>query len=767
MTGLTSIEAKLIQKQNGYNTINSKADSAISILFNQFKSPILYLLFLCLLVTIFQKEIIESLFLLILLIINTSLGFFQEYKSNKLSNSLKGLINHSTIALRDGVFTNIDSKELVNGDVIKLSLGDIIPADCKVIETKRLLINESILTGESLDIDKLQGDQVFSGTYVKQGSALALITHTGLNTKFGKISKLAITTHKPSAFNTQMALLSKGFLLIGLIFLVSILALHILLGKVENFSETLVFILALTISIVPESLPIVTSLALNSKALEVGEKGLIVKHTSTIEDLGNMDVFCTDKTGTITNNSFSIVPQNYSQKLIDCATKTSLNSNDSFSSAINKEYTTKLDNTLFEDIAFDPNHRYSGKIDKNNNKYYAGSPKEILQLCKSQQNFIDEELLKINNRESDGIKCLCYAFNSEYLGFIEFRDELKPDAIDFVNSCRDQKVKLVILTGDTYNIAKHIGYESTIINDDSQILNAENIDWNNTPDFNQINIIARCKPEDKFKIIDVFQKDKVVGYLGDGINDAPALKKAQIGIVVNTASDIARDAADIIMTNSNLTNLIIGIKSGRVVYENINKYLKITLSSSFGNFFTMGVLSLILPYSPMLGLQVILTDLLTDLPLTSIATDNVPDEDIRRPKHQNLNRLILICLILGIISCIFDFIFLGFNIKKQEGIVQTSWFLFSILTELLVLFSIRSRLPILQSSKPQTKTIVFTIIVLILSLLIAMYGFRFINITTISGNQALILLIIAMFYFVINEIVKSIYYKMYQDQKFE
>jgi P-type Mg2+ transporter len=777
--GLTSDSARLLLKQYGANESVKNDNSAFKILLKQFESPIIYLLLLTVIISLFTGDNIAAVVLAILITINTAIGFFQEYQSAQLASKLHSLIKKETLVFRDNEFVFVQSNTLVPGDIIKLKLGDIIPADCKIIECTELFVDESSMTGETENIFKNINDEVASGTNITKGSGVFEVLRTGKNSKIGSIANLALNTAKSSEFNKKMLKLSKGFMIIGFVFLVVIFGLQLFLGKVDQWQSSLIFILALTISIIPEALPIVTSITLSTQALKLGKKGLLVKHQTVLEDLGNMDVFCSDKTGTLTENKFNVVEDQYNQELLEIATFISVGSNDNFDTAVTDYVNigeTKIgvgQNTV--DIPFDPKTRISGKsIPALNKSYLHGSYNEILNKV---NNISEQEKqtiqLQLNAKEVDGIKCLSFAVQTEdsceYKGTIYFQDILKADAKALITRCNELGLEIKILTGDSLNVARHVGYQSEFIDQDNEAASTVDIDFTLPPDqlyeiVKKYKIIARCNPEQKFMIIKALQTRKVVGYLGDGINDAPALKAAQIGIVVDTSSAIAKETSDIIMTSKNLDSLIDGIENGRSIYENINKYLKATLSSSFGNFFTMGLLSLVLPFNPMLGIQVILSDLITDMPLISLSDDNVNKSDIRKPKHQNLPRLILVCLTLGLISSIFDFIFVALNKGLPPEQIQTSWFFFSICTELLILFSVRTRTWFFKDTGLRSNTIVYSVLAFLATILISTTLFKYMNIATIGISQVIFLAFVSVIYFCVSEIVKVIYYKIYKNQ---
>jgi P-type Mg2+ transporter len=793
--GLTHSEVEKSLQKHGKNTVRVKSVSAFALFKRQFANPLVYLLIVAGLISYWLKDYNESIAIFIILFINAAIGFFQEYRSKKLIANISSYISSKVEVIRDGIRTKINKDELVVDDIILLKLGDIVPADCVILKADDIRVDESILTGESEIIHKTalvllreareEKHLLYAGSTVAYGFCVARVMLVGEQTRFGVISHLTLNTKKPSQFEKNTADLSRGFSIVGVAFLFIILGLQIFLkpGGVDRWADLALFTITLTISLVPEALPVITSLAIAQKAFGLGKKGLIIRHQTALEDLGNIDVLCTDKTGTLTENKQSIADYDIekpgyfsyiwlltidSNEDIDIAVKNWLKDH----KKINKKQKLTLDE--YTDIPFDPQRRLSGRILKDT-IIYKGSVESILDLCEVSKKKREAVIKNVRTKSTEGLRAIAYACKSQssgekiYLGTIFLADEIKSDADDVVRACVRNGVELKILTGDSLEVAIYIARKAGLITSSDECVDASQLPFHDEILLEHIikskKVFARTKPEDKYTIIKILQKNHVVGYLGDGINDAPALALAQVGIVVDTASDIAKATADIIILKHGLNVIINGVREGRAVFENIQKYLRFTLIGNFGNSFTIGLISLLLPFEPILAIQILIINLLTDLPMLAISNDNVELSDLKSPKKQELHKLLLLCVSLGLISTFFDFIFFAINRNLPADQIQTMWFLFSISTELLLIFSIRSSRVIFRSVAPHALLLNIIFFSFVTGLWLALTGFHFLNIAIIPVQSLVLISILATLYLITSEVGKNVFYKIIENKK--
>ncbi|MBC7472191.1 MAG: HAD-IC family P-type ATPase [candidate division SR1 bacterium] len=779
----------------GSNVVRSKSDSSFTIFTRQLLNPLVYLLILSGIISFVLKDYLESLVIFIILFINTSIGFSQEYKSKKLLAKISSYISSKAEVVRDSKRQKINKSELVIGDIVLLKLGDVVPADCVLLKAEDIRVNESILTGESEIIYKSvlvllaeSNDSehlLYSGSFISHGSGIARVIAIGNNTKFGTISHLALNTKKPSQFEKNSESLSKSFSLVGIVFLFIIVGLQLYIkpDAINHWAQLAIFTITLMVSLIPEELPIITSLTLAQKSYKLGKSGLIIRHLTALEDLGNIDILCTDKTGTLTMNKQKVI--NYTFEHDEAFSQIwllSIESADDIDIAVHewlddnkKLKKPKLTIDDYTDIPFDPKVRLSGRI-LQGFTVYKGSTESILDLCSVTNKKRETILSEVHLKSRNGLRAISYASSNSvngkkiYLGTVFLADEIKDDADDVVRACKKNGVTLKILTGDSLEVAIYVAQQAGLIENTSECVDVSTLPFDDEDLLEHIikskKVFARTRPEDKYKIIQILQKNHVVGYLGDGINDAPALALAQVGIVVDTASDIAKSTADIILLKPELSTIIYGIREGRAVFENIQKYLKFTLIGNFGNAFTIGLISLLLPYQPILAIQVLIVNLLTDLPMLSISGDSVELSELRSPKKQEIHKLLFFCIFLGLFSTIFDFVFIGLHQSLPPGQVQTSWFFFSVCTELLLIFSIRSRKNIFRSVKPKRILVGLALFTFTVTVWLTLFGFRYLEITVLSLKQIPSIIILALLYLLASEMAKLIFYK-YIDLKID
>lgn len=810
-TGLSQTEVRKRLKEFGLNEIKERKTKWIYILTRQFKSPFVWLLLIAALLSFLFNEEINACLIIFFVFINVLIGFYQEYHSERIIGLLKKYVSRKTQVLRDGKRIITETNELVLGDIIKVEAGDLIPADIRFLKENDLTVDESILSGESAPIRKISGEIKekisqffqaenigFCGTTVASGEGEAAVLATGENTVLGGIGRLADETIRVSGFEKQVAKLSKFILKIIILSLIFVFAANLLIkgGRVD-FAELLVFFIALAVSVIPEALPIVTTFSLSKGALKLAKNKVVVKRLSAIEDLGGIEILCTDKTGTLTENKLTvseIYPSCSEKTLFYAALANSLligkkhTPNNSFDLAIWEALPFERRNELnscrkIAETPFEPERRRNNVLVKSGEHYelvVRGAPEEIIKLCpgikdfKSLNQWIDiegkrgkrviavakKEILIKNHfnlrKEENGL---------EFLGAVSFFDPLKKTAFEAAQKAEELGIQIKILTGDDPKVAGAVARQIGLIKSGEEVVTGDELDemvFERLPEIlEKFSVFARVSPRQKYKIIQLLQEKKEVGFLGEGINDAPALKIANVAIAVNDASDIARQSADIILLKKNLKVIVDGIAEGRRVFANTLKYIKSTLSSNFGNFYAVAAASLMIDFLPMLPLQILLLNLLSDFPMIAIAADNVDAAELKRPKSHNIKEIASIAVVLGLVSSVFDFIFFKLFHKISPKVLQTNWFIASILTELVFIFSIRTKLLFFKAKKPSKLLLGLSIIsfISVIALPYSHFGQKTFNFIKPAIDHIFLILFIVAVYFIVSESAKLIYYQ--------
>lgn len=825
LRGLSGKEAQIRLLQFGKNEIVVKKWNALAIFLRQFKSPFVYLLFGAAVVSLFLREFVDTLMIMVFLTINGFLGFYQEYKSEKIIEKLKLLVKEKAKVYRDGKIEIIDRSKIVRGDIVFVEKGDILPADIRIIDSDNLAIDESALTGESAPVTKnseirkeikeiFQASSLaFLGTNVVFGSGKGVVVATGKDTQIGEISELAGKTERKSGFEQMVFDFSKFvlnlvFATLSILFFTNL----ILKGFDMDIGGTLLFTLALAVAVVPEALPVITTITLSRGALKLSKKHIVIKRLSALEDLGNIEILCSDKTGTLTENKLELRDCiSFSQE--ECLSFGAISAtgynpkilrDNQFDFAIWRKLDAKsqekiVDKNIVWHIPFDPTRRLSNIVvsDDNGDCFLVikGAPEEIFKKSKYILKDGKEEFFALHQEElenkfkelgKNGFRTLAVAFKKiskkkEYgekdekdcvfLGMFSFYDPLKSTAKEAILGAERLKIEVKIITGDSLEVAEYIATEAGILKEGERGILGANLEDMSYENFSEAalsyKVFARISPEMKYRIIQEIQKHKPVGFLGEGINDAPALKLANVAIVVESGADVSKEASDVVMLRKDLKVIIDGIYEGRKIYANIIKYIKYTLAGNFGNFYAIAGISLIIPYLPMLPSQILLTNLLSDLPLIAIANDRVDEQELRKPGQYNIRDIALVAVILGIVSSFADFAFFGLFFKHGEQTVQTMWFIQSILAEIVLIFSIRTRLPILKA-RPPTKVLVFSCFaaaVVTIVLPFTTIGQNMFHFVRPTANYMLIITTLIVVYFLLTEAVKVWYYRSHNHSK--
>jgi len=806
-TGLTEKEVEGFQKTYGLNEIRVKEIGVRDILFRQFKSAFFYLLFIAGLISFLVGEKTNSILVFIFAFINVILGFFQEYRAQRAIKLLKEYLPKEAEVLRDGEEKFIDKKFLVPGDIVLLDSGDIVPADLRVFETRNFLVDESILTGESQPIAKISEplekeskeifeakNIAFSGTSVISGKAKGIVIATGKNTEFGKIAKLTTEVVRPGIYEKELTDFSKIILRTVLFTILIVFFANLLIKKGANVFDFAIFCLALIVGIVPEALPVVVGTALSRGALRLARKKVVLKRLSAIEDLGNMEILCTDKTGTLTENKLKIeeVISIDKEKCLNFAFLTSeflekRKLRNPFDIAISQKIKDKnlfKNFKILSEIQFDPKRLRNSVLVINKEKekilILRGAPEKILEVSSEIEGVKKEEIEReIKERGKAGKRILAIAYKNfkkdeyseadesdlKFLGYIIFLDPLKKTAKATLELAKKLGVQIKILTGDALEVAGKVAMDVGLIDHPEKVILGKDLDSLSENEFEkkceEYRVFARISPETKLKILKSLQKKYEVGFIGEGINDAPSLKVANVAIAVKGAADVSKEASDILLLENDLRIVAEGIREGRNIFANINKYIKCTLSSNFGNFYSIATMSLILPFLPMLPAQILLVNILSDFPLISLAEDSVDIEELRKPKMYRLNQMFPLIILLAIISSIFDFMFLGIFYGKNESLIQTLWFTMSVLTEISLIFSIRTRRFFLTAKRPTGFLIFLSILTLTLTLILPFtnFGKNFFHFTSPLPSSLLTIFSLILAYLFANEIIKWIYFE--------
>ncbi|HVP94529.1 MAG TPA: magnesium-translocating P-type ATPase [Methanoregulaceae archaeon] len=765
-TGLTTDEAGIRLRTHGKNDITSaRKRPPILQYLDHFKNPLVIILLIAASISLFVGDVTDAGIIIAIVVLSVTLDFFQEYKAGNAIELLRQkIITHASV-FRDGIKRDLPVTDIVPGDIIQLSAGDLVPADARVLTAKDFFVNQSALTGEPFPVGKnaeraepgmpvtAAEDYIFLGTSVVSGNATAVITRTGSSTEFGKIAQSL--TDRPPETEFERGLKQFSFLMSRIVLFLVIFVFFINALYKHGILDSLLFAVALAVGMTPELLPMILSLNLSKGAIAMSEKGAIVKHPESIQNFGSMDILCTDKTGTLTDNRISLVRHidaegndnedvlllSYLNSVFNTGMKSPLDDAILSYRLIDCRGYRKIDEIPFDFIR----KRISVIVSTGSGDELItkGAPEEIFRICTSIETQGKREVLtadrikKLNDlylaQSRDGFRTLAvsyqlfagrkpvYSADDEkemvFLGFITFIDPPKESAGESVRLLSESGIELKILTGDNELVTKKtcelIGLPV------KGVLTGEDIVHLDTQALSRVvedvTIFSRMTPVQKDLIMKALRLNgHVVGFMGDGINDAPSIREADVGISVENAVDIAKESADIILLKNDLRILHDGVLEGRKTFGNTMKYILMGTSSNFGNMFSVAGGSLFLPFLPMLPVQILLNNLLYDISESTIPTDNVDDSYIDSPKKWDIGFIKKFILVFGPISSVFDFItffILLFIFRADAALFQTSWFMESICTQTLVIFVIRTRIVPFWKSMPSRYLIASTLCV--------------------------------------------------------
>jgi Mg2+-importing ATPase len=815
--GLSEEEAVMRLEHFGYNEISSRKRQHIVLEFLlHFKNPLIIILLIASVISIFLSELTDAVIILVIVFISVFIDFIQERRAGKAIELLRAKITTTATVIRDNSRNEVPIRYLVPGDLIALSAGDIVPADALVLSARDFFLNQSALTGEAYPVEKVpipedtplssaeKKNTLYLGTSVVSGTANAVIVNTGQNTEYGQIAESLM--HEPPVTEFDRGLRRFGYLITRLIFFLVLFVFAVNALFRHGILESLLFAVALAVGLTPELLPMILSVNLSRGAMAMSRKGAIVKYLGAIQNFGSMDVLCTDKTGTLTENRITMVLH------IDGAGKES--EEVLMLSYLNSSFQTGLKSPLDEailrfrqedigefrkidEIPFDfSRKRVSVVVDHGNDRtlIVKGAPEEIFRICttwtkdgilapltEEWMQKIQEEYYSLSRQGFRVLGVACRApdritqvysqddeHNMRFAGFVAFIDPPKESARESLQTMQKTGVSLKILTGDNEMVTRKtcdlLGYpvegalagpEIAQLDDDALQRAVE-----------KANIFTRVTPVQKNRIILALKNNgHVVGFLGDGINDAPSLRAADIGISVDNAVDIARESADIILLEKDLRVLEEGVLEGRKTFGNTMKYIMMGASSNFGNMVSVAVASLFLPFLPMLPTQILLNNLMYDLSQSTIPTDTVDREYIQKPKRWDIGFIRQFIFVFGPISSIFDFLtffIMLVVLNAAEPLFQTAWFIESLLTQTLIIFVIRTRRIPFFKSRPGKYLVASCGIVIVTAFILPftplgpLFGFV---IPPPIFYVYLILLVIG--YLILVEVVKGWFYKRY------
>ena len=749
--GLSSEEAASLLASNGPNEIAVKHRNLLLQYLSYFKNPLVIILLIAGFVSGLSGEVAQTGIIFFLVFISVTLDFYQENKSSQAAEKLKEKVTNTASVVRDGKPQDIKISLIVPGDIVLLSAGDIVPADGKVLAAKDFFIDQSSLTGEAFPVEKTpspepkpgehQEGDVSMGTTVVSGSATIQITRTGASTLYGQITKKLMSKDPDTEYTKGIR--QFGYLITELTIFLVLFVFVVNAAFNRDLLQSLLFALALAVGLTPELLPMIITVVLSRGAIKMAGKDVIVKKLSSIQDLGSMDILCTDKTGTLTENRIELILHVDPEGNDDEAVLLDAYLNSVFETGIKSpldaallEY-RKIDTSPFtkvDEIPFDfVRKKLSVVVGKGNDRILItkGAPEEIFKACtkcKLRSGTVDMataqpaaegkfkemsmkgfRVLGIAEKAIDGGRST-YAPGDEsgmtFIGFLAFLDPPKESAAAAIKLMRDSGVDLKVLTGDNELVTRHvcesIGVEVKGIVIGSEIANVTEMALARIVE--KANLFCRMDPVQKERIIRALRANNhVVGYLGDGINDAPPLKAADVGISVDTAVDVAKESADIILLKKDLKVLEDGVLEGRQTHANTMKYIMMGTSSNFGNMFSVAIASVFLTFLPMLPIQILLGNLLYDVSELTIPTDNVDKAFIEKPRRLSVKFIRNYTFVFGLVSSAFDlitFAILLFIFKASPQQFQSSWFIEGLATQVLIIFVIRTRITPFYKSRP-------------------------------------------------------------------
>lgn len=831
--GLSNQRAEKLLLKKGKNIIETeKEDKWYKLLFESFFDPFSIVLFVIIIISILtdvvfttDKTYSKIIILSIIIVISGLIHYVQGIKTKKSLTKLKEMVSNTTAVKRDGKIIEIPPEDIVVGDVIKLAAGDIIPADLRIISSKDLYINQSVLTGESEPVEKHTNNKddstnifelpniCYMGTNVISGTAYAIVIAAANDTYYGKIAKSLTPKNNDTAFDISIKRITS--LLIRMTIVMAVLVFLFNTITKGHMIDALVYAVAVAVGVMPELLLVIVTSNLAKGSIEMAKKKTIIKELQSIQNFGAMDVLCTDKTGTLTedhvvlqryldvygNDNIKILEDAYLNSYFQTGLRNLLDV-----AVIEKAEENGLIKILnkykkIDEIPYDFSRRRMSVIVGNSKDkniiITKGAVEEILLVCsniktnKGKKRITDKtkkDILNIVQKlNEDGLRVIAIARRietnlektifsvedeneMELIGYVAFLDPPKESAKEAIAALREHGVKVKVITGDNEIITKKICKEVNI--NTENILLGQDIETMTEEEFSKAvektTIFAKISPLQKSNIIQMLQKNgHIVGYLGDGINDAPALLQSDIGISVDTGTEITKEVANVILLEKSLMVLEEGIVEGRKVFANINKYFKMAVSSNIGNMFSLLIASIVLPFLPMLPIHVLIQNLLYDLSQLGIPFDNVDKEYVKKPKKWEITGIKKFIWWFAPISTIFDLItfavlwfVVGANSITNQALFHSGWFVLGLLSQTIIVHIIRTNKIPFFKSRSSIVMVLTTVLISIVALIIPYSSFgELVQLVPLPKIYIIWVVIIIAFYIVLTEITKKRFIK--------
>lgn len=750
--GLTNEKVAELQKQYGYNTFDQGPHHSKAVLafLARFKNPLIIILLFAATLSLFFGEKTSFFIIAAIVLFSVGLDFFNTYRSEQAAEALKDKVRVRVSVRRNNKDVRIPGGQLVPGDIVLLAAGKVIPADGVIVEGRDLFTNEAALTGESFPQQKTINGEVYMGSGVISGEGIMQVTQIGKQTKFAHIAAALQSSRRATEFEREIKdfstlVIKLTFVLVLFVFLINVLF-H------RDILQSVLFSLALAVGLTPELLPLIITLNLTKGSLKMAKEGVIVKQLSAVQNFGSMDILCTDKTGTLTEDKIALVKyvdakNKPSERVLELGYLASIFSTgfeNPLDTAVEQfGHTSKEDYKKIDEIPFDFERKREAVVIHHKTKQQRflivkGAPEEVIKICTGYDDTTTQLTPHLRqtiqetyeNLSRDGFRVIAVASKEigaakhyepqdekdlQFQGFLAFLDPARESVTEAIARMQGFGVGIKIITGDNAYVTEKIAHDiqlpvqKILSGDELAQLNRQQL----AKAVEETTIFARVDPNQKMQIIEALQSNgHVIGYMGDGINDAPSLRTADVGISVNNAVDVAKDAADFILLHKSLHELTNGIAEGRRTFANTMKYLRMDLSSNFGNMFSMAAANLFLPFLPMLATQVLLNNLLYDTSQLAIPLDNVDEQEIEQPRRMSMREIKKFMWAYGLLSSCFDILTFSVLIlvfHTHESTFQAAWFLESIVTQILVVYVIRTRLVPFVQSKPALAMLVSTL----------------------------------------------------------